>query len=280
MNSDNSKKYSFFFKGGAKGVLLIHGITGTPSEMHYLGRALKKAGHTVLCNTLPRHCGTLAELKKVTWQEVAESCTQDLRTLKKECSQVFVAGLSMGALMGIHLAYEFPSDISGIIALAPTLFYDGWALPKARVFLNIVWSVPFLRNRIDVRESWPYGLKNEYLRENIEAFYKNAKANRFDNKILLFGSPFLPIACLYQHHLFAKVARREIPRVKTPILIFHAKEDDMVSLRSSRYILKNIASRVKSLIILEDSYHMITMDNEKNRVAEETIKFLNGIPSG
>jgi len=275
MEGNGPKKFSFFLKGGPKGVLLIHGITGTPSEMHYLGRVLNKAGYTVLCNTLPCHCGTLGELKKVTWEEIAESCAQDLNTLKLDCSQVFVGGLSMGALMAIHLAYKFSNDVSGIICLAPTLFYDGWALHKGKIFLNIMWHIPFLRNRINIREDWPYGLKDERSRENIQRFYKNAKASEFDNKVLLFGSPFFPVACLYQHHLFAKVVKKEIPSVNKPVLIIHARQDDMTSLKNPLYILNNISSQDKTMVTLEDSYHMITIDMEKDKVAQEIAKFLD-----
>jgi len=275
MEGNEPKKFSFFLKGGPKGVLLIHGITGTPSEMHYLGRALNKAGYTVLCNTLPCHCGSLGELKRVTWGEIADFCAKDLGFLKKECPKVFVGGLSMGALMSAHLAYKFPDDISGVISLAPTFFYDGWALHKGKIFLDFMWRIPFLRNKINIREDWPYGLKDEHSRANIQRFYKNAKSSEFDNKVLLFGSPFFPVACLYQHHLFTKVVKKEIPFVKNPILILHARQDDMTSLKNAQYLFDNIASSDRSLVILEDSYHMITIDKEKDKVAREVIGFLD-----
>jgi len=277
MTVESSQKYSFYLKGGPKGILLIHGITGTPSEMRSFGKQLHKSGLTVFCNTLPRHCGTLGELKKVTWQEIAEACVQDLTALKKECDEVFVGGLSMGALMAIHLAYQCPRAVRGIVALAPTFFYDGWAVHKGKVLLNLVWPISFLRNRIDIRESWPYGLKDEDLRSNIERFYKNAKASDFSNKVLLFGSPFFPAACLYQHRLFAKVVRKELPEVQHPILILHAKEDDMTSPKNAYLILDHIGSKDKHLILLDDSYHMIVIDKQKELVAQEVTQFLSRI---
>jgi len=276
MDNIESKKYNFLLKGNnQKAVLLIHGITGTPSEMRYLGKSLNKAGYTVFCNTLPRHCSSLGELKKVTWQEIVDSCQKDLEALKKGHDKVFVAGLSMGALVSIHLAYMFPSQVSGIAALAPTLFYDGWALHKGKVLINFVWHIPYLRKMIDIREDWPYGLKDEELRENISRFYKNADANKFDNKVLLFGSPFFPLVCLYQHHLFTKVVKEQMPLVKAPIIIIHAKEDDMTSIKNAEFVFNNIGSSDKSLVVLENSYHMITIDKEKNRVASEVSAFLN-----
>jgi len=272
----NNNKYSFYLKGtNGKGVLLIHGITGTPSEMRHLGKAINEAGYTVLCNTLPKHCSSLSELKKVSWQEIVKLCLDDFSKLRTECQKVFVGGLSMGALLAIHIAYEFPEDTAGIVALAPTLFYDGWALHKGRHLIYLIWHVPFLRNMVNIREGWPYGLKDEGLRDNISRFYKNARASEFDKKVFLFGSPFFPVACLYQHNLFARLVKKELKSVKAPIIIMHAKEDDMVSIKNARYILDGIGSVDKSLAILEDSYHMITIDNDKDRVAEESIRFLD-----
>lgn len=278
MEENNNKKFQFLMPGtNGKAVLLIHGITGTPAEMRYLAKALNRAGFTVFCNTLPRHCSTLSELKKVTWAEIAEACTADFKQLKKEYPKVFIGGLSMGAVMGIHLAYQFPEEVAGIIALAPTIFYDGWALHKGKIFMNLVWHIPFLRNMIDIREGWPYGLKDEELRESIERFYKDASASQFSKKVFLFGSPFFPLACLYQHHLLTKLVKRELAHVKTPIIIIHARDDDMTSLKNAEYVFKNIASAHKSLVVLEDSYHIITIDREKDRVAQETINFLNSV---
>jgi len=276
MDLSNSKKYNFLLEGNnGKAVLLIHGITGTPSEMRHVGKVLNKAGYTVFCNALPRHCSSLGELKKVTWQEIADACEEDFKTLKAKHEKVFIGGLSMGALMSIHLAYKYPQEASGIAVLAPTIFYDGWALHKGKVFLNLAWSIPYLRNRINIREGWPYGLKDEDLRWSIERFYKGANADKFSNKVLLFGSPFFPLANLYQHNLFTKLVIKELKDVTAPVIIIHAREDDMTSLKNARFILDNIGSPDKSLIVLEDSYHMITIDKEKDRVAEEITSFFN-----
>ncbi len=276
MEDNPANKFNFFLKGNSdKAVLLIHGITGTPSEMRYQAKALNKAGFSVMCNTLPRHCSTLGELKKVTWQEIAAACENDLIRLNNDYRKVFAGGLSMGAVMSMHLAYKYPQRISGLIALAPTLFYDGWALHKGKALMDLVWHIPVLRNMIDIREGWPYGLKDESLRSQIERFYKGALAKKFDNKVLLFGSPFFPLACLYQHHILARQVKNELPRINCPILIIHAKEDDMTSIKNAKYVYSHIGSKDKALIELTNSYHMVTIDLDKDRVAKEIIDFLN-----
>lgn len=136
---NTNKGNSIFLKGSDKAVLLIHGITGTPAEMNYVARAVNKAGYTAVCNTLPRHCTSLRELKKVTWQEISDFCQDDLQRLKNEYSKVFVAGISMGALIGIHLACKFPQKVAGIVAFAPTLVYDGWAVHKGQALMRLIW---------------------------------------------------------------------------------------------------------------------------------------------
>ena len=276
MENENSKRYNFLL-GGTNGsaVLLIHGITGTPSEMRYFAKHLNKEGYTIFCNTLPRHCNTLGELKKVTWQEIVDSCVEDFLRLKKEYKKVFVGGLSMGALVAAHLAYLYPQDVSGVIALAPTLFYDGWAVPQGKVrLMHMLWHIPFLRNSIDIKEDWPYGTKDEEMRESIHRFYKNASARQFSKKVFLFGSPFFPMACLYQHHLFTQVVKNELAQVKAPVIILHAREDDMTSLNNAQYLFDHLGSTDKSLVVLEDSYHMITVDKEKDKVVAQALKFL------
>ncbi len=279
MENNGSKKYSFFLKGSKTAVLLVHGITGTPSEMRYVGKRLNKAGYSVLCDTLPRHCHTLSELKKVTWQEIVALCLEDFKALQKDHAQVFVAGLSMGALVGIHLSYLLPGQICGLIGLAPTISYDGWAIHKGQALLPLVWHIPFLRNAINIKEDWPYGLKDEVLREHIHRAYTKPQAGHSANDSVLFGSPFFPIACLYQHTLFARVVKKELSSVRTPILLLHAHEDDMTSSKNSRYILDHIGSADKSLVLLQDSYHMITIDKERDKVVEAMISFLNRLSS-
>ncbi|MFZ2602861.1 MAG: alpha/beta hydrolase, partial [Candidatus Omnitrophota bacterium] len=96
-------------------------------------------------------------------------------------------------------------------------------------------------------------------------------------KVLLFGSPFFPMACLYQHHLFTKAVIKEMPKVTTPAIVIHAKEDDMTSPKNAKFVLDRIASSNKSLVILEDSYHMITIDKEKDKVAQTLINFFNSL---
>lgn len=276
MQYKNLRGNGFFLEGSSdKAVLLIHGITGTPAEMRYLAKHLQKSGFNVLCNTFPGHCATLEELRRVTWEEIYSALKEDLSFLKNNYKKVFVAGLSMGATLAIYLASDFPQAVSGIVALAPTIFYDGWNVTRKRALLPLFWWFKPVRYSWNVKETWPYGLKNELLRESVDRFYKLARVNHNAEEVSTFGSPFIPVACLYQLERFNKAVKPRIPSVTAAILIIHAQEDDMVSVKNAYYIHDRIASRDKSVVILKDSYHMISIDQEKRKVAQEMINFLS-----
>ena len=122
----------FFEKRGDTGILLIHGLTGTPTEMRHFGRQLARKGFTVACPQLAGHCDSVATLKASTWQDWYRSVDDAFEALAAECKQVFVAGLSMGALLCLLLAAHKKERLAGMSLLSPTFFYDGWNIPKWR----------------------------------------------------------------------------------------------------------------------------------------------------
>jgi carboxylesterase len=77
------------------------------------------------------------------------------------------------------------------------------------------------------------------------------------------------------HELFKLIreVKRELPAITTPALILHSREDDLTSTKNPNYVQNKIGSKIVRKVILDDSYHMMTIDNQKDRVAEETINF-------
>ncbi|MCU0843780.1 MAG: hypothetical protein MUC76_02505, partial [Spirochaetes bacterium] len=66
-----------------RGALLLHGFTGTPHEMKYLGTRLADEGFTVMIPRLPGHGTTLAEMVRTTgrdWMLAAREALIELRS--------------------------------------------------------------------------------------------------------------------------------------------------------------------------------------------------------
>lgn len=257
-----------------KAVVLIHGLTGTPTEMRFLAWFLNTHGYTVSCPRLANHGQPLDVLKLTRWEEFYASVRQAYEAVRADHQQVFVGGLSMGALLALLLADEFPAGIAGVSCLSPTLFYDGWNVPWYHFLLPVASHTP-LRNFTYFREEPPYGLKNERIREKVHQFY--AKADIRDlGDVDRLGYPFFPVRLLAELHRLVAHLEQRLGHVKSPCQVIQARHDDVSSVKNALRIHDGVASTRKEIVYLEDSYHVITADQERAKVAQSMLDFFGG----
>ncbi len=262
---------AFFLEGDKNLCFLIHGLTGTAREMNSIGQRLNNKGYSVYAPLMEGHNQSISVLKRKKWQELYGSLKKEFLKYESSYQNIFVAGLSFGALLAILLAYEFPKKIRAINCFSPTLFFDGWNTPKLRVLLPLVYLTP-LKYYFYLKEESPYGIKNERLRSLVENFYKSSGI--FDHsKAHLYGYPVIPVSCMYQNHLLANHVKAILGKVNTPIQLLQAKDDDVTSPKNSYYIYDHVASKDKEIYLFEDSYHIIIADQERDKVAEKAISF-------
>jgi len=253
-------------------VVLIHGLTGTPNEMRSLAGFLNRKGYSVICPRLAGHGEPIGVLKRAKWQDFYGSVRDVImkNDLANSGGPIFAAGLSMGALLALLLADEFKDRIQGVSCLAPTLFYDGWNTPLSKYLLPLA-ATP-LRYLFYFKEEPPYGIKNETIRERIHKYFCNASLDDIEN-ISQYGYPYFPVALLYQLQVLVKHLSKRLPEMRFPVQLIQAKDDDMTSVRNSKFIYDNIGSEIKEMILLYDSYHVITADHERGIVAEKMEDF-------
>ncbi len=262
----------FLLPGDRRGVLLIHGLTGTPNEMRMLGKGLNKRGFTVSGMQLAGHCGDVEDLLATGWRDWYASVQQAADELASQVDHVFVAGLSMGALLALKLAADRPQQVAGVGVYGATFRYDGWSIPwsaKLSFLLPMLKKLGIGRDRAFLEQP-PYGLRDERLRAQVAA-----AMNSGDSTIAgLLGNPWHALADLYQ--LSAQVAR-QLPQVTAPCLVAHASEDDVASVRSNaRRVIDNVRGPTE-LLLLEDSYHMITIDQERRTLIARSAAFFDAI---
>ena len=124
-----AKDHTYRIAGGKVGVLLIHGLCGTPAEMRFVAMGLGRAGYTVHCPQLAGHGGSRKDILKSNWQDWYRSAELALIDLRKECDTVIVGGLCLGSVIGLHLAAKHPDKVQGVALFSPTLWINGWAMP-------------------------------------------------------------------------------------------------------------------------------------------------------
>lgn len=252
-------------------VLLLHGLTGTPNEMRFLAHSLHSVGYTVLCPLLAKHGGPLKVLKYAKWQEFYHSARDAFMQVKKNHRIVLIAGLSMGALLALLLADEFKNEIAGISCLSPTLFYDGWNTPWAKYLLPLGYFTP-LKYVFYFKESPPYGIKNQKMQDMVDKHYNKATIDDAQG-VLRYGYPYFPVTLFCQLRLLVKHLTRKLGGIDVPVQLIQAKDDDMTSVKNSQFIYDKIKSDIKELVLLDNSYHVITVDQERDKVALKVADF-------
>ncbi len=261
----------FFFQGGRSGVLLIHGLTGTPMEMRLLGKGLNRAGFTVHGMQLAGHCGNVEDLLATGWHDWYASVEKAADDMLSKVDHLFVGGLSMGALLALKLAAERPRQISGVGVYGATFRYDGWSIPR---LARLAFMLPLLkkfgigRGR-SFMEQPPYGIRDERLRAQISSAMLSGDSAAAG----LPGNPWYSLAEL--HDLAASV-RRQLPQVIAPCLVAHASEDDVASIKNAQLVMREVSAPAE-LLLLKDSYHMITVDKERRTLIEHSAAFFERV---
>jgi len=264
-------------------VYLIHGVTGTPAEMKYVGRKLWQSGYDVYLPTLPGHCAKIRDLLRSNEEDWIEHVIRQLSFLRKRYSHVFAAGLSAGALLALKASIRVRLD--GIGVFSPTFFYDGWNVPRTRILLDLAirwfpWPLHYVFFHFD---GFPYGIKNPALQARIGAAYNpmNRLLNAFRKRTSphhyssdAIGYPLFFLKTLADLDRLYDVVRADLAKVTAPTLVLQASEDDFTSVRNSEFVLSRITSADKKLVLLDDSYHVITVDRQRDRVAQELQDFI------
>ena len=257
----------FVLGDGPVGILLIHGLTGTPTELRQVAKGLVKAGNcTVYVPTLAGHCGDNSDLQATGWLDWYEGVRKTFAGIRQRHQQVFVGGLSMGAVMSMYLASEHPGQVAGLLMYSTTLRYDGWSINKLAFMTPLLMKIPFGVHLCSFEEKPPYGIKNQRLRAIVE---RQMKAGESSNAGLLTMEGIT----VRELHRMNAVVKKRMPSITTKALVLHSIEDDITSRWNADYVERHLGGPVTK-VLLDNCYHMITVDLQYRRVIELSDAFI------
>ncbi|HZS76496.1 MAG TPA: alpha/beta fold hydrolase [Ktedonobacteraceae bacterium] len=241
-----------------KACLLIHGFTGTASEMRGLGESLAERGVRVYGVALTGHSGEPEELAKSNHRQWLASAEAGLAQLAGY-PQVFACGLSMGGMLSLMLAARHPGRIAGVAAMAtPTRFARSWQAHLARPFLK--WL--YLFNNLDF--SHPQAqrmIENSLNAEQGTIDFSNPQVVAEIKGIRLSVPAISELARLLAQ------GRRELSKIRCPLLIIHSKLDKTANPASANEIMRLAKhAHPKKLYWLEKSDHVVTLGPEREEV--------------
>jgi carboxylesterase len=233
--------------GDARGALVLHGFTGNPQSMRGLALALADAGLTVEMPLLPGHGTDVADMVPTRWEDwsgVAEAAYLDLAA---RSDVVVLVGLSMGGTLAVWLAERHP-EIAALALVNPMV-----APPDAD-------SVAFVQAMVDNGDELAPGVGSDIAKEGaVESAY-----------------PELPLRAALS--LFAAAAEVEsaLESVACPVLVFTSTQDHVVDPKVSALLVERAKGPVEQ-VVLDRSYHVATLDYDKDEIEARTVEFLTGV---
>lgn len=225
----------------ADSVLLLHGWTGSPAHMRYLGQELNAEGFTVVCPVLSGHGTSLEDMAETGWRDWLRSAVEPALEIIATGSRLHLVGLSMGGLISLLLAMSL--DVASVTTInAPQRVFDR----KSRLATMYRGS-----RRIDRAES-PVPAPPE-MRQYQQQYN---------------GTPVGTVAELMD---LVVAVRHNLGRVTCPTVVIQSKTDETVRPRSAEIIYDGLASESKGLVWLERSRHVAVIDSERRVIVDAAL---------
>lgn len=248
MNPSQRLVEPFYFSGNSIGLLLIHGFTGSPSEVRFLGERLAEQGFTVSGIRLSGHGTTVEELADKRWQDWVKDAENGSAELRRTCTHVVAIGLSMGGLLALELAAR--GLVDGAVAMnAPMVLVD--------------WRTRFL------------GLAQSFVHYVDKAAEHQATvAAGSEEAMQRFQYTKFPIAALYSLNKAIPRVRKRLGLISCPVLVMQSKKDQTVSPKSARILAEGLSAAQPQVVYWGNSGHVLTLGPEREAVALEVIRFI------
>jgi carboxylesterase len=240
----------FSAPGGPHGALVLHGFTGTPQSMRGLAEALAGAGFAVELPLLPGHGTSVEDMMTTRWRHWSAAAEAAYEKLAANCDRVVVAGLSMGGTLTVWLATRHP-EIAGIVVV------NGFVEPPA----------PALREILDMMVAQGVaevpGIGSDIAAPGVQE--------------VAYGRT--PIVCSVSLMDELAALKADLGAITCPVLIFTSPQDHVVPIESSDTLAAGVGGPVER-VTLERSYHVATLDFDRELIERQTVAFARRVTEG
>jgi carboxylesterase len=256
-------------------VVLLHGLCSTPDELLTVQSALRTNGYAVHPLSIDGYSfDAEAPLQRAApferWLDAIEA---QVKTLRRQHDRVMLIGISAGSSLALGAAIRCGRDVDALVLMSTTLRFDGWAIPRTQFLLPLAFYTP-LGRLWQYRERPPYGVKNERVRAWIERELRHRKVSRA-------GSSVIGVGHLREHDRLIRHVRRNLNRVQCDnVLALHAQQDEVASVANLDILARGLRCRAFRTVVVANSYHMITIDNDRQQVVRETMAFADAVAHG
>ena len=231
---------------GRTGLLFFHGFTGSPYEGRPFAQHFSQKGYGVWVPLLPGHGTNPDELFNTSHKDWLTFAERKYQQMSQQYETVIVCGQSMGGALALHVAANF--SVKGLVTLAAAIHLNNW-------YTRILPFVSLFR-------------KYRYKMTGPDIADQKARAESA-------SYTYYPTTSVIEFVKLIRHVEKELPSVSAPTLLFHAINDHVIPYKTMNYIKKNIASKVIRTVTLNKSYHVISVDYDKELIFSEIEHFIS-----
>lgn len=232
--------------GSRTGVLVAHGFTGSPQSVRPLADHLVARGLTVRAPRLPGHGTRWEDLDRTSWTDWYAEVESTYAELSERCDRVVAVGLSMGGTLATLLTQRNP-EIAGLAVINPVFELRNWkmrALPVARRLRSTV-----------------AGIGGDIKKPGVP----------------LYAYDRVPLRALHSQTQLWHHVTRDLPQITQPVLLLRSKVDHVVPPENSHLFRSRISSTDVTEVVLHNSYHVATLDNDAPQLQDAIEQFVTRV---
>jgi carboxylesterase len=249
--SSDERTHAFAADGDGPGCLLLHGFTGTPAEMRPIAERLAARGYSIRAPLLPGHGTRVEDLASTRWPEWFAAAEASWDEIRARSGAGAVVGLSMGALLALHLARQRDREVGAVVALAPPI-----RLREQRNAESALWMrfLPRLPRRFEIVPK----RRKDPATERITPAYDE-----------------IPLRALASMVELQRVVRTELPLVTAPALVLAGDIDETIAPTAAEEVERALGSPSKMRLTFARTGHIMTEDADASAVLAAVEDFLD-----
>jgi carboxylesterase len=243
----------FLFPGSRTGCLLIHGFTGAPKEMRWMGEHLAAQGFSVLGVRLAGHATHPEDMIRSRWTDWIASVEDGYHLLRGLADHIYLVGLSMGGVLALLMSTSL--DVKGVVAIStPMEMPADWRLNYIGLLSKLRPYMP--KSKLPPGSTW---------------FDKEAWKDHV-------SYPQNPVRSIAELDSLLQEMRAALPQVSAPVLLIHSENDKYVLPENMESIYSGLVNAAdKTKLLVRQSGHVVTRDAARMQVFEAAVQFVRRV---
>lgn len=235
-----------------KGILLIHGLTGSPHEMRPVDEVLQAQGYQTRVVTLPGHGDRPTKrFQETSALEILDHCSLEYEQLSKEVDELYIVGHSLGGICTLLTAAVQPPKLNGVV----------------------VFSAPY-------EHAYFYNYLHGFMQLPVQHIIQGYRYDSHQGRITSFTRPDckpwnLPRVVSQSRILFS-LMKEQVHNIEVPVSLVHSAYDLTIPYREMQKLADRIGKpeRIRMTTLNKSGHRIFPFSHDIGEAVQVVLNFV------